>query len=171
MEAGDLAHRLGALAVELQHEADAESTLNSIVRGAVTLVPGARWAGISFIDGKRVVPRVPSDPIVEKLDTLQSDLDDGPCLDSLREHRTVHIADTATEQRWPRFGRAALEHGVRSTLSFQLFVVGSNIGALNLYATEPKAFDEESLNVGRIVASTPRSHWRRWPPRRSSTER
>lgn len=152
MDSSNLAHRLGALAIEMQHEVDAESTLSSIVAGAVTIVPGARWAGISLIDGKRVVPRVPSDPIVEKLDTLQSELNEGPCLDALREHRTVHILDMLTERRWPRYSQAALEHGVRSLLSFQLFVVRDNIGALNLYATEPGAFSEESMNVGRIVA-------------------
>lgn len=152
MDSGDLAHRLGALAVEMQREVGAEATLSSVVSGAVALVSGARWAGISFIEGRQVVPRVPSDPIVEKLDRLQSDLDDGPCLDALREHRTVHIEDMATDQRWPRFSRTALEHGVQSLLYFQLFVTGNNIGALNLYATEPGVFDEETFNVGRIVA-------------------
>jgi ANTAR domain-containing protein len=38
-------------------------------------------------------------------------------------------------------------------LSFQLYVVGDNLGALNLYSREPAAFDDESEHVGLLFAS------------------
>ncbi|WP_370329780.1 GAF and ANTAR domain-containing protein [Mycolicibacterium hippocampi] len=148
----DLAKILGNLAVEMQDHADGESTLQSIVDGAVAIVPGARWAGISLIEGRKVTPRVPSDPLVAVLDGLQSSLDEGPCLDALRDHHTVHIDDMSMEPRWPRFTAAAVEHGVRSSLSFQLFVTSKNLGSLNLYGEEPGVFDEESALVGELLA-------------------
>ena len=40
-----------------------------------------------------------------------------------------------------------------SALSFQLFVTGSNLGALNLYARRPRAFGEESEDVGLVLAA------------------
>jgi len=98
------------------------------------------------------MPRVPSDPLVAVLDGLQSSLDEGPCLDALRDYHTVHIEDMTNEPRWPRFTAAAVERGVRSSLSFQLFVTSKNLGSLNLYGEEPGVFDEESTLVGELLA-------------------
>ncbi|WP_193048456.1 GAF and ANTAR domain-containing protein [Mycolicibacterium baixiangningiae] len=148
----DLAQVLGDLAVEMQDQTDAESTLHSIVDGAIAIVPGAQWAGISLIEGRRVKARVPSDPLVVELDELQSSLDEGPCVSALREHRTVHIEDMALESRWPRFSKTAAARGIGSLLSFQLFVHSENLGALNLYGSQPGVFDEESLFVGELLA-------------------
>ncbi|WP_304108665.1 GAF and ANTAR domain-containing protein [Mycolicibacterium bacteremicum] len=148
----DLAQQLADLAVNMQDQSDTEATLHAVVKGAVNLVPGVRWAGISLIDGRAVRPRVPSDPIVEKLDTLQTELDEGPCLTALREHRTVMIEDMGAEQRWPRYCRAASEHGAQSMLYFQLYVLRQNLGALNLYGGEPGLFAEDSMFVGSLLA-------------------
>jgi AmiR/NasT family two-component response regulator len=38
-------------------------------------------------------------------------------------------------------------------LSFQLFVAGDNLGALNLYARSPNAFDTESVEIGLLIAA------------------
>jgi GAF domain-containing protein len=148
----DLAQVLGDLAVEMQDQCDTESTLRAIVSGAVTIVPGARWASVFLIEGRAVQPRVPSDPIAAKLDTLHAELDEGPCLSALREHRTILIDDMATETRWPTFCKAAIDIGARSLLTFRLYVVQQNLGALNLYGSEAGVFAEDSVLVGEIVA-------------------
>jgi hypothetical protein len=132
-----LAEMLGALAIELQARTDPAATLRGIVDASVDIVPGARWAGISLIQGRRVKSEVPTDPIVAELDQLQTDLDEGPCISALRKHHTVHIEDLSAETRWPRFVRRATALGVRSMLSFQLFVRSENLGALNLHGDAP----------------------------------
>lgn len=149
---GDLAQVLGNLAVELQSQTDAESTLREVVTSSVQTVPGARWAGISFIEGARVESRAPTDRIVAELDALQSELDEGPCLTALRDHHTVRIDDMAADERWPRFAKAAVEREVHSLLSFRLFVNGGTIGALNLYGGETHAFGDDSSFVGEVLA-------------------
>ncbi len=149
---GGLAQVLGALAIEMQNQTDTEATLQSIVDGAVAIVPGARWAGISLIDAHAVEARVPSHPLVAKLDSLQSELNEGPCLSALREHRTIVINDMANETRWPTYCRAAADLGARALLSFQLFVLQQNLGALNLYGERSGAFSEESILTGELLA-------------------
>jgi putative methionine-R-sulfoxide reductase with GAF domain len=151
-EKSRLAQRLGDLAVEMETQRDAESVLRAIVNGAVGIIPGARWAGISLIHGREIEPRVPSDPLVTKLDAVQSELDQGPCIAALREHHTVHVADMSQQTSWPEFAEAAMTLGVRSSLSFQLFVRSDNLGALNLYGDEPNAFDDDSFFDGEILA-------------------
>ena len=147
-----LAHSLGDLAVQMQAQQDREATLRAVVEAAVREVPGARWAGISLIQAHKVVAAVPTDPIVAKLDALQSDLGEGPCITALREHHTVIIEDMSTETRWPQFCRQAVQLGVHSLLSFQLFVRSETLGALNLYADAVGVFTEESREVGTILA-------------------
>ncbi|BBW99981.1 response regulator receiver protein [Mycolicibacterium moriokaense] len=147
-----LAQTLGNLAVEMQAQRGSTDTLRTIVDAAAEIVPGARWAGISLIEGRRVIPEVPTDPIVAKLDDLQTELGDGPCLSALKEHGTVHINDMNGDVRWPQFATAALQLGVRSLLSFQLFVRSNNLGALNLYGTEAGGFTEDSVDIGVILA-------------------
>jgi len=143
---------LGALAIQLQAQPDSAATLRGIVDAAVDVVPGARWAGISLIQGRQVQSAVPTDAIVAELDQLQSDLGEGPCMTALREHHTVHVEDLSAETRWPRFVRRATALGVRSMLSFQLFVRDENLGALNLHGDSAGVFTEESFLVGGVLA-------------------
>jgi hypothetical protein len=63
-----------------------------------------------------------SDPLDTKVDALHSQLDDGPCITALRDHHTVHIDDMSQLTPWPKFAKAALELGVRCSLSLQPFV-------------------------------------------------
>ncbi|MFI5509722.1 GAF and ANTAR domain-containing protein [Mycobacterium sp. NPDC051804] len=147
-----LAQTLGDLAVEMQAQTGSKDTLKIIVNAAAAIVPGARSAGISHIEGKRVVAKVPTDPVVGKLDDLQSELGDGPCITVLRDHYTVRVDDMEAETRWPEFCRQATALGVRSLLSFQLFVEHDNFGALNLYGTERGAFSDDSIDTGLILA-------------------
>ena len=147
-----LAEVFGDLAVEMQAQKGSSDTLQSIVEAAPKVVPGARWAGISLVQGTKIVSEVPTSRSVAELDQLQSDLNQGPCLTALREYHTVHIDDMRTETRWPDFGREAQQRGMRSMLSFQLFVRSENLGALNLYSDEPGAFSEDSFLIGEILA-------------------
>ncbi|MGH3607738.1 MAG: ANTAR domain-containing protein [Pseudonocardiaceae bacterium] len=74
-------------------------------------------------------------------------------MDAIYVEQTVRVSDTASEDRWPEFAKRAAQLGVGSMLSFQLYVVGDNLGALNLYNREPDAFDDESEHVGLLFAS------------------
>src|ERR1700722_13347276 len=148
---GRLSQLFGDLALELQDQENAD-TLQSIVQAAARIVAGARWAGISLIQGRKIVSQVPTSPLVTELDQLQTDLNEGPCLSALREHHTVRIDDMSAETRWPAFAHAALQRGVFSLLSFQLFVRSESLGALNLFGDQAGGFSEESVLVGGVLA-------------------
>src|SRR5580693_2530592 len=75
-----LAAVFGDLAVEMQAQKGSSDTLRSIVEAAPKVVPGARWAGISLVQGTKIVSEVPTSRSVAELDQLQSDLNQGPCL-------------------------------------------------------------------------------------------
>lgn len=86
-------------------------------------------------------------------DQAQFLADEGPCLESIREHHSVHIRDLRTEERWPAYRERVLALGIRSMLGVRLFVLGDTMGALNFYSSEPNAFDEYSLVLAQVFAS------------------
>ena len=87
------------------------------------------------------------------LDAAQATLGQGPCLDALREQRTVTIPDTSNETRWPAFAMRAAELGVGSMLSLPLSVRQEGWGVLNLYARRPHAFTGDDETIGSVFAA------------------
>lgn len=154
----DARHSLGdtmsRVARSLQEEhGDVEGTLRAITAAAVATVPHAEECSISYVIGRRTVePRASTSELPERLDALQQELGQGPCLDAVWETEVVRIDDMAREQRWPRFAQQASADGVGSMLCFQLFVTGDKLGAMNLYARTAHAFEDESDEVGQILA-------------------
>jgi transcriptional regulator with GAF, ATPase, and Fis domain len=150
----DLARTLSDMARSLQSEGSFDDTLGAIVSAAAHTVPGAERAGLTMVQGRRKVSnRAATDDLVREADRAQYETGQGPCLDAAYERRTVRLTDMASEQRWPAFTRRALQLGMRSMLSFQLYVHDDDLGALNLYSGQVDAFDDESENIGLLFAS------------------
>ncbi|MBP2326979.1 transcriptional regulator with GAF, ATPase, and Fis domain [Kibdelosporangium banguiense] len=152
---GTLAATLGEIARTLQAEPDVEATLAAIVKAAVDHIDGAERAGISLVEhGGRIRTVAPTDEVVTGIDDLQYRIRQGPCVDAITEHATYRTGDLAEEsRRWPDLAPAAAEMGVRSMLSYRLFVTDTTLGALNLYATQRNAFSDQTEQDGRMFAT------------------
>lgn len=149
-----LATQLSDLARELQQGYDAHAVLSGIVHAALDLIPGTAYASISVVTGrKKVDSEVASGDLPRLVDALQNSTGQGPCLDAAYQDRVVRVPDLSREDRWPAFSRGAVDLGARSMLSIQLFVEGDRLGALNLYGAEANAFNDESEQVGLLVAA------------------
>ena len=148
-----IARQLSELARELQADLTIETLLQHIVMAAVTEVPGAQYAGITLVTGKEFTTPAASGELAGRIDRVQYQVGEGPCLDAARHHETVRCDDLRADTRWPRFARQAADLGVRSMLSFQLFAGGDSFGALNLYAADPAAFGPDSESTGILLAS------------------
>jgi GAF domain-containing protein len=86
-----------------------------------------------------------TDPLASQADEVQYQTGDGPCLHAIRSGELVHIRDVAGHDRWPRFCRQAASLGIRSCLAVPLITAGEPIGALNLYARRPFAFEPAQI--------------------------
>ena len=66
----------------------------------------------------------------------------------------IEIADARTDPRWPDYLPRAAEHGALSSLSVPLVIDEDErvSGALNIYAREPHAFDEDSRSAATRFA-------------------
>jgi hypothetical protein len=148
-----LARQLSELARELQADMTNESLLKHIVLAAVTEIPGAQYAGITLVTGSEITTPAVSDELVERIDQVQYETDEGPSLDAARHRETVRSDDLRTEARWPRFARQAVDLGALSVLSFQLFVEAETFGALNVYSGKAGTLGPDSESTGMLLAS------------------
>lgn len=149
----ELAQRMSELARELQ-QTDSSDAPDHIVKAAIDLVPGAEEGSISDVVGRRYVKsKAASSELPRRVDELMNQVGEGPCLDAIYDQETVRVPDLRAETRWPRYSAAAAELGARSVLSFQLYVEGDNLGALNLYSTRPDAFGDDDEHIGLLVAT------------------
>lgn len=149
-----LADRLGQLARSL-HQETPETILKLVVAAAIEQIPGTDEASLSIVTGgRKIESQAPSSVLPSRLDALQMELGEGPCLSAFSAQRTIRVPDMAAEDRWPDFARGAADAGVGSMLAFQLYVEGGdNLGALNLYSRQREAFDADSEHVGLVVAA------------------
>jgi hypothetical protein len=136
---------------------DLDRTLSEIVQAAVSTVPGADAGGISMTSDGEITSRNPTGAAVTKLDELQNELAEGPCITAMEDppdDGTVVVTDLAgaDASRWPRFAPHAVDAGYRSMLSSELTASSRLRAALNLYAVEPGAFDAEARLTASLFA-------------------
>lgn len=149
-----LAARLAEIARRLSETETLDHTLQRVVELAEDCVEGCDGASIMLItDGGRTITPASSSSVAHESDLAQFETDQGPSLGAIRQQQTLIIDDLATDGRWPDYAEIALELGVRSMLSFRLFMAEDTMGALNLYATTPRAFTARSADVGQLFAS------------------
>jgi hypothetical protein len=134
---------------------DLEGTLAQIVASAVETVPGVDAGSISMTEQDRIETRHPTSVEIGKLDRLQSELHEGPCITALEdppESGSVVAQDLAgaDAERWPRFAPHAVEPGFRSLMSTQLSVESGLRAALNLYSRTPDAFDANARTLAGL---------------------
>ncbi len=149
-----LALRLSEVSRSLAGFDSPATTLEGIVGAAIELIPGVDEGSISLVLGRRrVFSEAPSGKLPRTVDALQEETGQGPCLDAAYQHETVRVPDMSREQRWPLFAARAAGAGAGGMLSFQLFVSGEDLGALNLYSHRAGAFTDASEHVGLMFVS------------------
>ena len=154
MAAQQLAETFAEISGVLLAEPDVQRTLDKMCVLLPVTVEGCDHAVVTVVRNQHLDSPAASDDVGPAVDAIQFEVDDGPCVEAIREHHTVVADDLVTEARWPKFSRRAVEAtGVRSMLAFRLFVAGDTLGSLNLYSKRPGAFTEESLAVGTIFAA------------------
>jgi len=117
-----------------------EQFLHEMAVMAARLVNRGLSCGMTMQPSGRPVTVACSDQVAARVDEVQYELDDGPCLHAMRDGQMVRIEDTAEKAYWPEFEAHAASHGIRSCLALPLNADGKPVGALNLYSREASAF-------------------------------
>jgi putative methionine-R-sulfoxide reductase with GAF domain len=148
------AEQFAKIARELSAEPTVAATLKRIVDFAAETIDGCDGAGVLLVDRRQIVVGAWSNDLVHRVEEMEYELGEGPCLDAIWEQRVFESADLRDHlSQWPNFAREALEAGIQSMVGFRLFVDEDTLGALDLYGYARGAFDETSRAIGSILAS------------------
>jgi hypothetical protein len=146
---------LAAAARDMQDEDSSKQAMQRAVMLATQILPGCDAAGVCVVSrGDRVDTHATSNDALRQVDTLQHELQEGPCLDALRESETVQSSDLSVDERWPKWGpEVAARLGLFSIVSYRLFSTDSTLGALNLYGKDLSAFSADDVHDGMALAA------------------
>lgn len=127
-------------------------TLSQVVNLAVSTIEGCDFAGIFLLSEGTVRTAASTHPLVTEIDQLQQQAGQGPCLDAISTRTSCSADDLNDEARWPLFAAEAAAAGVRSILAHPL-AAKDTVGALNLYASFPRAFGVVDRARGEVLAA------------------
>ena len=142
-----------ALGAYLAGDVPLNQTLDQLAHLACLAVQGCEMVGITLFDGETPITAIHTHADPPRIDEAQYASGRGPCLDAMRLGEVRCIDDTAADERWPEFSRAAVEVGVRATLALPMRVGDRIVGGFNLYSREPTAFAPNASDVAALFAT------------------
>jgi GAF domain-containing protein len=141
--AAEALERLGRLSLR---ELSMDSLLQTVADLSKSVMPGNPETSVLLLVKDRPSTVVWTGQLAVALDERQYERGHGPCLHAARTGDLTEIADTRTDRRWPDYQQRAVEAGNLSSLSIPLVIdeEAQVSGALNIYARQPDAFDDNS---------------------------
>jgi GAF domain-containing protein len=103
--------------------------------------------------GRYSTPAGTSDDVA-KAHTLQVELDEGPCLDAIRDKTSVYVTgDASTDPRWSAWGARVGELRYRSVVSVRLETRDRTYGSLNAYSRDVDDFTASDVEVMQYLGA------------------
>lgn len=124
-----------------------------VCRIAVRAVPDCDGASLTSFEQGKPSAVAADDAWAQRLDELQYEEREGPCLDATRTGNVFRLRDLRDEPRWPFYAPHALELGALSAVSLPMAAEGQVLGALNLYSRKANAFSAGAVSLGELLAA------------------
>jgi hypothetical protein len=148
-----IAVTLSELTASLVGRHDVESVLRLVSTACESLL-SASAIGVMLADprgGLSVVSA--SQERARFLELLQSQIDQGPCVDCVRDDAMVACPDLRDGQgRWPAFTRAALDAGFRAVHAVPMRLAGDAVGGLNVFYAAVTPWEQWQQRLGQVLA-------------------
>ena len=129
-----------------------QSILEHLVARIVEVLP-LSGAGVTLlVPGVAPHPVAASNEAALHLERLQADLREGPSLLAYSTGKPVEVPDLVADDRFPRFGPAALARGTAAVSTFPLLRGEGRLGALDLYRNSPGELDAPGLAAAETLA-------------------
>jgi diguanylate cyclase (GGDEF)-like protein len=149
---GQLSSVLSEFARTMVTDFTIQTILDHLVVRIVDVLP-IDAAGVTLIvPGEAPLYVAASDDSARRFEQLQTELDEGPCIEAYRHNVAVSIPDLGDDERFPTFAARALSEGLVAVFTFPLRHGEIQLGALDLYRTTPGALDEDELAAAQTLA-------------------
>lgn len=149
----DLSEVLTDFALTLTTDYSTTRILDHLVTRIVEVLPVSA-AGVTLIEpgrGPRYVAASDADAMV--FEQLQTDLAEGPCVESYTSGFPVTVADLVEDERFPIFGPAAAAAGLVAVFAFPLHHGQRRFGALDLYRSTRGPMDAGGIGAASTLAN------------------
>ena len=148
-------HRVAALAAELHRETGEGTTALAIVQRTRELIGSADHVSITLRRKRHSYRTLAStSELADTLDGLQYTLKEGPCVQATEENAWTRSGELQHDSRWQTWGPRAHDLSARSALSVCLVSRLETIGALNMYSTTARQFqDPAEIDAAVLWAS------------------
>jgi GAF domain-containing protein len=149
LAANDALQQLAGLALS---EHSLHSVLQTVCDLTKQVMPPDVETSVSLLVGEKATTMVYTGQLALDLDESQYGNGYGPCLHAAGNGEAVEVSDARTDPRWTDYMKRAVERGGLSSLSVPLGSPEQMRAALNIYSTQPAAFDDESRRIGKQFA-------------------
>jgi GAF domain-containing protein len=151
IDPADLAKSIGTL-TDLHPEQDLAATLQEAVLAAKQLFD-ADAAGIMLADMEgKLRWASASDQRAQTLEDNQELFAAGPCAEAFSTGKPAVMHDATTERRWGEIALTFVEVQIRSGLSVPVELGGGAIGTLDVYAADPRGWDDTEVTALQAYA-------------------
>jgi GAF domain-containing protein len=134
-------------------QTDVEASMHRLADLVVELIPSCVGLSLSLSGTGLTFTMVSTDRRAAALDGVQY-LGGGPCVESAHDGHEVRMDDALDEERWHEFALAASATGVRSSLSIPVVRGEQVVGAVNVYAADPHAFDQRAEALRALIRAS-----------------
>jgi GAF domain-containing protein len=112
----------------------------------------ASGAGLLLLDDAQVLrDAAVSDGEGRRLEVAQLEAEEGPCVESVVYDVEVDTVDVQSDARWPNLAGRLAGSSVHAVLGVPVHIGGAAVGSLNVYASEPYAWDESDRAALRAI--------------------
>jgi GAF domain-containing protein len=149
---------LSRFAVVLPAKYDLESALSELTQ-SVTQVLGLSGSGVTMAEKGRLRFITAVNQASGELERNQEQQQAGPCRDAYDTGEVVRITDVRLESaRWPEFSATATRLNIAGVAGIPMRLADQVIGALNLYAPQPREWSDEDMAVAGVLADVATSY-------------
>jgi len=144
---GDIAEAL------LEDDLDLIDVLDHLLTACLSILEVDAAAVVLDDQKGRLIPVASSSEEAGLLELFQLKMNQGPCLDAIRDNAIVTSNRLERErERWPAFCDAALEIGYQSVLALPMSLDGKAIGGLNMFSRQPGPLSDDRQQLAKALA-------------------
>jgi GAF domain-containing protein len=135
----------------------ADHTLDHVMEKVAALTKDTlRLSGevsVTIVDRGKPATVASTGSLATDLDERQYDRGYGPCLDCIAGGEPLLVKNMDTERRWADWAKSASSAGAGSSLSIPVPIQREVSAALNIYSTDPDAFDRDTVELATTFAA------------------
>lgn len=148
----ELADALVAYIATLTQDHTVEAVFHHLGDYCTELLP-ADGVGVLLLEEQSLTVATANSEVGDKVETLEVELQEGPCVECVRIGHPVLVPDlAAAADRYPRFVPRALEAGAGAIHALPMTGHGELVGSLNIINLEPRELTEAQLSTARMLA-------------------